>query len=471
MGSASKYWYLVQIDGSGRQRSTALAIAQTFLQQECAELLALDEVPDNPLQIRLLEVLRSDRRSAADQDLAELCLRCFISSQVEQMCIRLEQNFGFHYGFTRYDLFPLVLDDDGKLRSQRRTPTTYRSLATTILETFDPSRASLSTWTMRLVRNYRELNQFLRECGVYLASDWSILNDTSPEQAQRILLSFHALTAIEVERSSKLLQAYHLVYRQDRLQLRRAGIVKGKEQCKPPTPEQLIRIADYYQQLTTLPLSPQIALKHLQTLATQVRQYRVAIRSGSPPTSSLDEPETQTVAIALPAPDAETNEEQNEFLMFYREQFLQCLDESLEQATNERFTYLQRKKGQKGEPFLKALQLFHCQGQAMGEIATQVGLAAQFEVSRLMKLKEFRASVRQYLLALLSDRILHKAKTYVDAQQLHNLDQRIEVALNEQIETVIQQAEAESVVTKHRPLESLFARRLCRHLDTRRTAV
>jgi hypothetical protein len=470
MGSASKYWYLVQIDGSGRQRSTALAIAQGFLQQECAEWLGLDDIPDILLQTKLLDILRDSSRSTSDQDLAELCLRCFISFQVEQMCIRLEQNFGFRYGFTRYDLFPFVLDDDGKLKSQRRNLTPYRSLATKILETFDPNRASLSTWTMRLVRNHPELSQFLREHGVYLASDWAILNDTSPEQAQRILLTFHALTETEAERSGKLLQAYHQVYRQDRWQLRKAGRLKGKELCKLPTPEQLTRIAEYYQQLTTLSLTPQSTMNQLQTLATQLRQYRVAIRRGEPPTTSLDEPETRTVAVALSSPDVGANEEYNEFLIFYREQFLQCLDQSLEQATNERVAYLQRKKGQKGKLFLKALQLFHCQGQAMGEIASAVGLTAQFEVSRLMKLKEFRASVRQRLIILLSERILQKARTYIDAQQLCGLDQRIEVALNEQVESVMQQAESEAIVTKNRPPESIFARRLCRYLDTQRTA-
>lgn len=467
MRSASKYWSLIQMDGNGRRRTEELKVAKTFLQQQF-DLAELGEMTDALLQKKLLFLLKN-AEAPLDRDLAELCLRCFISHQAEQTCIRLEQQFGDRYGFSRSDLFPFVLDDDGQLRSQRRTATRYRAIAIEILETFDSTKASLGTWALRLIRNHRELNFFLKERGVYLASDWAILNDTSPEQSQRVLSQFHALTQAEVEQAAHLLRAYHLVYRQDRLRMRQSGVVKGKEQCQPPTAEQLNRIVDYFQQLSGVDLSSALVLSRLQVLANQLRQYRVSVRSGSPPTQSLDDPDVRTVAIAT-STDQEDEDEQNEFLRFYRAQFLQCLDQALEQATGDRAAYLSRKNSQKAEQFIDALQLFHCKGQAMGEIAAQVGLKAQFEVSRLIKLKEFRASVRQKLLILLSDRVLQRAKTYVNSQQLHNLDRQIESALDEQIEGVMQQAEAEAIVTKHRPMGGLFARRLCRYLDMRRTA-
>jgi predicted RNase H-like nuclease len=119
---------------------------------------------------------------------------------------------------------------------------------------------------------------------------------------------------------------------------------------------------------------------------------------------------------------------------------------------------------------VKALHLFHCQGQSMGEIAPQIGLQAQFQVTRLMKLKEFRTSVRSKLLQMLLESVIDKAKTYADPSHLQHLNQQIEADLNEDISIIMQQSEAEAAVAKHCPLRSLFAQRLCDYLNTRRVA-
>ena len=71
----------------------------------------------------------------------ECCLRCFISYQIDQVCIQLERCFGSTYGFTRYDLFVLVLDDTlselNKIRQSNLA--TYQPLTIKILQTFDVS--------------------------------------------------------------------------------------------------------------------------------------------------------------------------------------------------------------------------------------------------------------------------------------------------------------------------------------------
>jgi hypothetical protein len=161
--------------------------------------------------------------------------------------------------------------------------------------------------------------------------------------------------------------------------------------------------------------------------------------------------------------------EQNEFLTFYREQLLNCLDQTVIEVMNDRLSFLQRKSPQTADQFLKALHLFHCRGRSMSDIAVEVGLKAQYQVTRLIKLKEFRADIRRRLLLMLGDRILNKAKVYADPQRLQTLDQQLQAILDEQIANVIQQAEAEASVSRNRPLDSLFARRLCRHLDTQIT--
>jgi predicted RNase H-like nuclease len=135
-------------------------------------------------------------------------------------------------------------------------------------------------------------------------------------------------------------------------------------------------------------------------------------------------------------------------------------------------TQLQRKDTKKAQQFLSALELFHCQGRSMSEIAQLVELQAQFQVTRLLKLKAFRADVRQRLLLLLRDRIFEQAKAYTNPERLEALNQQIEEALDEQITTVIQEAATEAstaTATKNRITSGLFAQRLCRQLDLLRT--
>ena len=459
----------MQLDGSGRCRVEEQAIAQAFFHQQFTEFAQQSDVPDAIIQRQLFAVLQSKFSQSDQQDLAALCLRCFISHCIEQQCIQLEAQFGAKYGFTRSDLFPFVLDDTSRNSWQMLTTSQYQPLASKILHTFDPDLAQLSTWVGRQIKQHPELSQFLREHGVYLIGEWAILNDTRSEQLQRILTGFYALSPVEVEQAFNLLQAYHAVYRQDRLEQRQLGKLKSKAACLPPTSDQLSRMAQWLRDRTNSSLSNQSILNKLQSLATQLRCYRLQVRGGaSGLTTSIDQPDARELVAEIATDDSATESDQIAFLTFYRDQFSTQLDQAIEQATNDRVTYLQRKKNQAVGQFLTALHLFHCQGQAMGEIALEIGLEKQFQVTRLLKLKEFRADVRQRLLKELLYSVLDKAKAYADPMHLHQLDRQVEAALSEQIDAVIQQAEAEAAVAKCRPLNSLFSHRLCHHLDTRR---
>jgi predicted RNase H-like nuclease len=467
MGSASnywRYWRLVRLDGMGQRRVEEVASARAFFQDRFA---AVQSISDALIQ-RELQLLRESTNSA-DRQQAEWCLRCFISQQIEQVCVQLELKFGSQHGFSRHDLFPFVLDDSGGAAERfpkEQVATQYRSLSSEILQTFDANRAGLSTWVTRQVRHHRELRRFLQEHGVYLATDWGILNDSSPELLRTVLTEFYVLTVAEVTPAYHLLQAFHQVYRHDRLQQRQLGRLQGRAVCTAPSLEQLTRIACYLQeQGMSSSLSHENILAQLQTIASQLRQYRLH-RFGKPlPTQSLNQLETETIPAEIPDADSELDQEEENFLTFYREQMLTCLDQSLAKVTHDRFIYLQRKKAAAAEQFLTALELFHCQGQSMNEIAPQVKLQKQFQVTRLLKLKEFRANVRSRLLQLLLSSVRDQAKTYTDPTRLQKLNQQIETILEEHITVLIQQAESEAAVAKRFPLDSLFARRLCHHLD------
>jgi hypothetical protein len=476
MSAASRYWTLVRIDAAGKRKIEEIPPAKAFFLSSFPEIVAQSQVPDASIQRQLWQWMKS-----ADPEvcfLAERCLQCFISRQIEQVCQQLEVQFGTEHGFTCNDLLPLVLDDGGRrLNRGQANPasTSYQSLPGQILQSFNPDQSSLATWTSRRVKHHRELNAFLLEHGVYLVSDWAILNDTSSQQLQRVFSQFRPLTTHEIQEASRLLECYHAVYRAQRLKQRQAGL---KGQCPPPSTEQLRQMQQRLSSQTNQMLSLETLMARLQAIASRLREYRIHVRGGALPTESIDAPAkcaTNTAADDISLRDFIDNrniaDEQSEFLDTYREQFVTCLDQAIAQVTDEQLTKLQRKDSQKAQQFFTALKLFHCQGRAMNEIAKLVNLQAQFQVSRLLKLKAFRADVRQQLLVRLREYVFEQAKTYTNPKRLESLNQQIEEALEEQITQVIEEAATEAstaTTARNRITSSLFAQRLCSYLDTKR---
>lgn len=466
MGAASKYWKLVRIDTAGRRRTENIASAKEFFRQQFPEFADRIDVPDAQVQRQMLCWYRGQSSDGNTlSQLAGISLRCVISHLIEHVCIQLEACFGSNHGFTCQDLFPFVLDDFsfGSEMTGKLAASPYQSLASEILHTFEPERGSLATWTTRLVKHHRELNVFLLQHGIYLVSDWAILNDTNSQQLQRILSEFHRRSAGEIQQAVAILESYHAVYRRDRLAARISG---AKGQCPLPKLEQLRQIAYLLHVNSNLMLSAEDAMTRLQEIAELLRQYRIYVRGGAPPTDSLDNrQETHFENLQLAPPELENDEDQqNEFLTLYRQQFLCCLDRALEKVTRDRIAQLQRKNSHMAQQFIKALHLFHCQGISMAEIAPIVGLQYQYQVSRLLKLRNFRADVRQVMVEALLRRVLDKAINYADPACLQTLDRQVEAALDEQIAAVIQEAEVEGS-TPRKCANSLFAKRLCRYLN------
>lgn len=453
MSFASNYWQLVKLDSAGKRRVEIMMSAKNYLYEQFPDWLEQAEVSDTLIQHELWQ--RSRSGEFAERDRAELCLRCFISHHVDQVCRSLSLKFGSRNGFTYSDVLPFVLDDDG-----RALKLEYRSLWKTILQSFNPTKASLSTWTSLQVKQHPELKRFLLEHGVYLVSDWAILNDTTLKQLKQLLQETDQ--ASEIEYGLSLLESYHAVYREDRLKARLAGV---KQLCQPPTIEQLNRIAALLKTQKTV--KAETILKQLSAIATQLRRARIAARGGSLDTLSLDQPEMKQIVDQIQSPETD---EASEFLQFYQDQFLSCVDRAIAQVIPTILENLQRKRKSEA-PFLNALHLFHCQGQSMSEIAPQVGLKKQYEVTRLLKLAELRADIRQRSLSELRDQVMEKAKLYADVDRLQQLEQRVELILDEQLSSVIAEAEAEAQSpVRNQPFRSLLARRLCHYLASRKSS-
>jgi hypothetical protein len=452
MSAPEHYWQFYQLNAKGKDSKTEIFAAKSFIQEQCADIVQKIPFSEATIEQHLFTLMNQGNPTA------EICLRCYISYQIRQVCLKLAEQFGDNYQFSFYDLFPFVLDDILE-QSKQSSEAKYRSMATKTLETFDPQKARLSTWTNRLVRSEVNLNQFLLEKGLYLISNWAILNDTKPQQIQRIFKEFHNFNETVINQATRMLTAYHTIYRQERLASRTTG---NRSKCLDPTPTQLQKMAE----ILNVSTPPEILLNQLENLAEQLRKYRIFVKGGKPKQQSLDNSDIQTKVERQQVENfAEDTEEevQGEFLTRYRQQFLSCLEKAIVFVTTQ---WLNKQKEPKKRQFLRALKLFHCQGLSMTAIAAAIGLQRQDQVTRLMQLKNFRADIQHKMLQELRQQILEIATIYTDADQLIKQEQQIEAALTEQVESEINQAKSEASAAKNQPLTSLFSQYLCRYLDS-----
>ncbi len=449
MGIASKYWTLLRLNPAGTYRTIEQIEVKAFLYHQ---LLAQDDsvLTDEVTQSHLFRLLNDSNCSIELQQSALLSLRCFISQQIVQTCASLVSQFGSFHRFGLADLLPLVLDDDGSV-----PPSNYPALAQQILKTFKSSSGSLANWVTRLVRQHRELNQLLLEHGLYLVSDWAILNDTPIERLRRILSEFFSLTPNEIEQACNLLESYRAIYLPEHI---------GRRQCQPPTDDQLQRMSDRFEQRTGVRIQPDTSLSQLHGLAKRLRQHRITVRTGKFLTESTDDPETQ---VQVERPGANQNDlsdvaTQNQFLLKYRQAFESALDDALQTVVQDR---LQKAKPEKRDRFQQALRLFYCQHMTMSAIALEVGLPRQDSVTHLLKLTMFRADVKNLMLCQLKRDVIDVAVSYKNCDDLAVLSAEVEAALDEQINALLMAEKKRLKSPKEYMTDSLFSKRLCLYLD------
>ncbi len=450
MSTIEHYWQFNRLNTQGKVNVEEITEAKTFIQKQCSDIASQISFSDTVIQRRLFSLFTQNEL------IAEICLRCFISEQITQSCIKFEIQFGNSHQFNRYDLYPFVLDDS-LARSKEQKTKEYKSMATQILQKFNPQQASLSTWTNRLVRADPNLNQFLLERGIYLISDWAILNDTKPKQLQRIFREFHNFDETVISQGSLLLEAYHQVYLLDRFNSRKAG---SRPKCSPPTTAQLERIA----QLTKLSLTPEETLTRLQNLAEPLKEYRIFVRGGKTKQESLANSHIQLKVEQQQLAQIQDNsaeETQEEFLRRYRQQFLSCLKKAIASVVSQ---WLNKKKEPKKQQFVTALKLFHCQGLSMTTIASMIGLKRQDQVTRLIQLKNVRSDIQKAMLQSLSQQIRKMAVIYTNPNQLLQKEQQIVIALEEQVNSVIEEAKSEASTAKNQPPKSILAQYICNYL-------
>lgn len=459
MGNPSKYWKLVKLKSSGGYTISERVEAKAFFTSAFPEAVESMQVHEDKIESQLIQwVHQSDSKPHAED--AELCLLCLISREILLVCRHLEERFGTTHGFKCQDLLPFVLDEAG---THSAKTSAYLSFSRQILQSFDPKQSSLATWTNRKVKFHSELNHFLLERGVYQVSNWAILNDTKPQQLERILSQFHQLTVEETEQYRQVLCCYHTVYRNP-------GSRKSGQRCLPPTPEQYQKMAEILSSQSDYNYSASLIASLLQDLANRLREYRIYVRGKYLSTQTLDTGNNESWVDRIPyqtSSEYEQETEVSEFLNVYRQQLMLGLNVSLAEVTNLWVEKLKRRDQAKSQQFLQALHLFHCQGKSMGEIAKLVGLQAQYQVSRLLKLKAFRAEIRQKLVNELQQRLLDflKKSPSFDPERLTQINQPLLEALDEQINQLMAEAESDSHTAKENTTETQFSLKLCSYLD------
>ncbi len=272
--SPHDYWTFVGLNRYGRHQKRVISPAQEFFGQQFGgsdinKITLKNSRSDREIQQRLTDWFHLESGEGANNSMATLCLRCFVSNSIYQACTAKVSKFGQKYNFSLEDILPLVLDHLPLSNADHfdGMPKEEYSLTTKILKTFEPTKSNLSTWTSRRVTSHGELKRFFLEQGLEEVSDWVLLNTRTPSGLAIILKHFfpfqttsanlymglssnqaggnlsRVLTETEINTYVELLNAYHQAYRDPILELRRQQGVRKQQRYPQPTEAQLQMIA------------------------------------------------------------------------------------------------------------------------------------------------------------------------------------------------------------------------------------
>ncbi len=458
MGVVSKYWIWVRVIGLSTCQSIELNEVKAFFQQEFPQFSPGGDVSDRDIQRQLMLWLRHDDNR---RQMAELCLRCFVSNQLRDISIRLEGKFGKTHDLTSNHILVFVLDKSRKIEEMPNYSTSNpSSLINRILETFDAEKSNLSTWTVRIFYSDREVKSLLLHHGIELVTNWMILSYITPVKLEKILKN-NLCSVGEIQQSLQLLDAYHQVYRSQLLQTRQAGT---KSRYPEPTEEQLRQIAEklFPNRRNYPPDLLQDVCSKLKKVANILREERIRVRQGKKslnPQKSWDN---------IPEKNHNIEEEKSDFSELYNSSFDGCFTGAVKKVVEARITYFQAKRTAKSQKklknFVEALHLFHCEGVPMTEIALRLNLIDQPYISRLLELKGLRNDIGRNTLLCLKQCILELIQSQFDDDLPPDWDLKVQTFLDKEIQSVIQEAEQEARNGQRQAMNSKMARTICEYV-------
>lgn len=415
----------------GYRQEILADVQQQF--QTIAELKELSSQDDRKIQATLLSYFRS--QNFADSNslsiTAGLSLRCYISHAIVFTCQELVKYFGDRYPVRLRDVLYLVLTDDGETKNtrhlQENSQSSYSYFWEEILRNFNPEQSGLWYWTNFRTRRHPELNRTLWvEFGLSLATPWAKLNDIKRYQMKN--LSPQEQDVVEV---------FHGVYRRDR---REQG-ARGK--CPEPSGSQLQEMRDRLFPRGIVYNSSDELLEQLKTIGQFLKKPMSNIKDISPPSNPASS------AMEL------------EFLDQHRDR---AIIDAIERVLSQRLQKLQKGRYSKFAPhFLPGLRLIYCENKSQTEVARQLNMNNQSQVSRILKLKQMlqqiREQVMEQLLLILSKKTgLNLSQGVSDSNAFDSLIELLSRYLDETV--FIEGSKEISTGRKYKKMTSLFAEKM-----------
>ena len=295
-------------------------------------------------------------------------------------------------------------------------------------------------------------------------TDWLLLKQYNTRQLQRILSEFHGFSSTKIQQLTKLLESYQTVYLAQIIAARNQINQERKQQglgtitTPYPTPvsQQIQQMVE--QLLPIWKLSADEVLEELQNLAQLIREYK-SNRARGVTTQSLGKTES-----FLPAHQEDEEGETNEFLAAFGQQYNSCFLQAVQEVIEDRVKFYRKKKKSKDQQFIQALHLYHCQVVSMGDIAPQIGLTKQYQVSRLLEQKEIRADVARKTVSYLIIAIFQILPEEPSLDKQSELRTKLTPILNEKVDIEMQKAQKEDSVSKNRSMDTKLSQAICQYL-------
>ena len=455
-----RYWTLRRIDFVSYEadiqkgyQDRVLAPARQQFQAwfpSLSETQELSNQQDQKIQATLLShFLNQDcdpcQSSVPAWAVAGLCLRCYVSHAIVHACQKLAQQFGDRYGFSTLDLLPLVLTDDGKTwigfdcdrQSQivldnrgNLQPSSISHFSVEIIASFNLNKGGLWKWAYLLTRRHRELTRALWvEYGLSLSTPWARLNEIKRYQLESLS---------PADRS--LVEVFHGVYRRDR----RLSGARGK--CREPSEPQLQEMRDRLAKRGIQSYSSAELPDRLKTIAEFLREQ-----------------------VLNPTPILQPSNSSATELEFLDEHRDRAIMEAIKRVLSQRLHQLQKNTwyADYAVHFLPGLRLIYFENKSQSQVARELNLNNQSQVSRFLKLKQMLNQIREQVMDRLIQVLLNKAGLnspggVVDANAFDSLIEHLTRYLDE---TVFLDAAREIRAGQSRKMTSLLAEQMRNYLN------
>lgn len=466
MSGLSRYWNIWRIDPASEAvgyKSSVIPVAQEFIND-------LNFRRNTDSQATLLSYFYNQN---CDVDIktrakAGLCLRCYISYPILKVCKKLDSLFSGGKQFTYRDLLPFVLDDDGRTlmvieqdakklfsldkNGQLKSPS-YQFFSLKILQSFrseSQSRMSLDNWTYLQTKQNPQIKNFISEFGFRHLSDWALLNRVRRNQLEGLSI-----------RERNIVEAFHMVYRRDRVKQRQTGIRK----CPDPSRAQLQEMLMYLRDKKINVNNNKDLIISLHQIAVQLRQYDIW-NSREPLEIYNPEAQIYTPRADLLGASLDIEEEENkEFIRFLQKQLNLILADAIKQEINNRICQLKKSKRYAifANQYIQGLQLYYCDNLSLREIAPKLNMQSWDRARRILNPGKLLSDVRSLTIQKIISEILHKAqekKFFIESsskEYIKNIAEEVECFTDTE---VFKEAAEEIRAGKNRTMNSVYAQQL-----------